>query len=320
MSFEKKMKKRGNDKLNQFAKNPYHQEPVIETKPIKRGMPLWSKILIPTSSIAVITFVTFFITRMAFTNFNNATDGAPRNEDACSVTPASPSRDNESPTGNGDSIVNQFPNVDYSDHTYITYPGQNSGAIGAQYIDYKIDENVTVIGRDYIHNEDLTTEVNVYHIKNINEEAGIAVQFKGSEEYYAYVCSNYLCETYDELFDQMGFDSEMVLKSATYCDINDHTTSGAINKQDDLKNLLSSYKTKNLNNIYPNNPNVPQEGKIESVIISFSIPCLDIKTAYLEFYNYGLLSIRLSNALPHTFDVGENEYNTFVEVMMSAME
>ena len=96
-------------------------------------------------------------------------------------------------------------------------------------------------------------------------------------------------------------------------------TNRSINNQDDLKTILSSYKEKGLNNIYPNNPDVPI-GENESVIISFSIPCLDIKTANIEFYNNGLLSIRLSHAFPHIFNVGVSEYNAFKDAIMLAIQ
>ena len=146
------------------------------------------------------------------------------------------------------------------------------------------------------------------------------MQFKDSTDYYAYVCSSYLCSTYDELYDEMGFANELSLNSVTYTNEEGHLTNRPINNQNDLKALLASYKGQSLNNIYPNDPAVPQEGKIDSIMVSISIPCLDIRIANIEFYSYGLLSIRFSHALSHQFDVGVASYNAFKEAAMIAIK
>ena len=339
MSFEKKMKKRGNQKLDAFAKNPYHQEPIMESKPVRRGMPLWSKILIPLGSVAVAVFGTFIGMRMVFGGFGNkaanrdgyhsyqdeaqtpATISENKGDHGNSQAPYSPSSPEDATRSWGDlSITSQYSIVNYSNLSYIEYSGDKATPINAQYIASKIDENITVKGHDYNINEDHTIEVTIYSIKNIHYKAAIAVQFKDSTDYYAYVCSSYLCSTYDELYDEMGFANELSLNSVTYTNEEGHLTNRPINNQNDLKALLASYKGQNLNNIYPNDPDVPQEGKIDSIMVSISIPCLDIKIANIEFYNYGLLSIRFSHALPHQFDLSVASYNAFKEAAMLAIK
>ena len=52
MSFEKKMKKRGNQKLDAFAKNPYHQETPKVVEPKRKSFPTWAKVMIPTFAVA----------------------------------------------------------------------------------------------------------------------------------------------------------------------------------------------------------------------------------------------------------------------------
>ena len=339
MSFEKKMKKRGNQKLDAFAKNPYHQEPVMETKPVRRGMPLWSKILIPMGAVATGIFGSFVGMRMVFGGFGNkaANGGGYYSHQDEAETPAaisenkggrddsrapySPSTPEEgSKSWENLNITSQYPTVNYSDLSYIEYSGDKASPINAQYIASKMDENITVNGYDYNLNEDHTIKVTIYSIKNIHYKAAIAVQFEGSTEYYAYVCLNYLCSTYDELYDELGFANELSLNSVTYTNEEGRLTNRPINNQNDLKALLASYKGQSLNNIYPNDPDVPQEGKIDSITASISIPCLDIKIANIEFYNYGLLSIRFSHALPHQFDVGVASYNAFKEAAMLAIK
>lgn len=339
MSFEKKMKKRGNQKLDAFAKNPYHQEPIMETKPARRGMPLWSKILIPVGAVAMGIFGSFIGMRMVFGGFGNkatndggyyshqeegeapaaiSEDKGGRDDSRAPYTPSSP----EGATASWEelTITSKFPTVNYSDLSYIEYSGDKAAPINAQYIASKMDENITVNGYDYNLNKDHTTEVTIYSIKNIHYKAALAVQFEGTSDYYAYVCLSYISSSYDELYDELGFANELSLDSVAYTDEEGHSTNQPINNQNDLKALLASYKGQNLNNIYPNDPDVPQEGKIDSIMVSISIPCLDIKIANIEFYNYGLLSIRFSHALPHQFDLGVASYNAFKEVAMLAIK
>lgn len=338
MSFEKKMKKRGNQKIDAFAKNPYHQEPIMETKPARRGMPLWSKILIPVGAVATGIFGTFIGVRMVFGGFGNkaANEGKYYSEQEANVpaaisenkgdrdysrAPYSPSSPTDATRSWEDlSITSQYSTIDYSDLSYIEYSSDKAEPIDAKYIASKMDENILVKGHDYDLDEDHLTEVTIYSIKSIHYKAAIAVQFEGSTEYYAYVCSSYLCSTYDELYDELGFASELVLNSVTYTNDEGHLTKRSINHQNELKTLLASYKGQSLNNIYPNDPDVPQNGKIDSIMVSISIPCLDIKIANIEFYNYGLLSIRFSHALPHQFDLGVDSYNVFKEAATLAIK
>ena len=52
-NIEKKLRKRGMQKLNKFAHNPYH-------KPFIARLPLWTKIAVPASLMTAVTCVAFF--------------------------------------------------------------------------------------------------------------------------------------------------------------------------------------------------------------------------------------------------------------------
>ena len=175
MSFEKKMKKRGNQKLDAFAKNPYHQEPIMETKPARRGMPLWSKILIPVGAVAMGIFGSFVGMRMVFGGFGNkAANGGGyyshqdeaetpaaisenkgvRDDSQAPYTPSSPEEGSKS--WENLNITSQYPTVNYSDLSYIEYSGDKASPINAQYIASKMDEDIVVKGYDYNLNKDHT--------------------------------------------------------------------------------------------------------------------------------------------------------------------
>ena len=58
MSFEKKMKKRGMQKLDALVKNPYQNQKEEE---IKKPFPLWAKIVIPVASVSFASILAFAI-------------------------------------------------------------------------------------------------------------------------------------------------------------------------------------------------------------------------------------------------------------------
>ena len=68
MNFEKWMKKRGNNKLNAYAKNPYH------VSWIKR-MPMWSKILVPSALAMTAAVVVISVGVLPHLGMNKAASG-----------------------------------------------------------------------------------------------------------------------------------------------------------------------------------------------------------------------------------------------------
>ncbi len=333
MSFEKKMKKRGNQKLNAFAKNPYHQEEKV------KSFPAWGKILIPSlvaASCAVIIVAVGIVPLISSSGKNTAhlqdgsfnkggypAEAASQNLDNSAYAPAQSITPGDAQQSNGEkkettaweerSITSQYPYVTYSNKTYHAHSLDKASPIAATYVGEKVLDDVVVDGSDNKH----TTKASIYYINNINYKAGIAVQFTGDTDYYAYTPLQYRAETFGEMFEELGFATELVINSVTYADESGALHNSPVNHQEGLINLL--YSCKDLNNLYPDDPFT--KDNIEDLELHISIPCLDVKNAKIDLYNYGLLSTaRLEFGYPHSFNMGEGKFNEFKAAALEAIK
>ena len=338
MSFEKKMKKRGNQKLNAFAKNPYHQEEKV------KPFPAWGKILIPSlvAACSAVIIVAVGIVPLISSSGKNAAhlqdgsfnkggyhaEAASQNLDNSAYTPIKSTPGDysytpeEAQASNGApkdtawedrSIISQYPYVKYLENTYHAHSLDKAAPIDTKYVGEKVLDDVIVDGSDNKH----TIKASIYYIKNINFKAGIAVQFAGDTDYYAYIPLQYRAETFGQMYEELSFATELVIDSVTYTDEGGVLHNSHVNNQEGLINLL--YSCKDLNNIYPDDPFT--KDNVEDLELHISIPCLDVKSAKIDLYNYGLLSTaRLEFGFPHSFNMGEGKFNEFKAAALEAIK
>ena len=240
MSFEKKMQKRGNDKLNQFAKNPYHQEPVVTapTPKVKR-FPVWASVLIP--SVAVACAIILIVPVMMSMGANGAMkapqegaandsyapvdykDGTTSQDKAGHSYPgeeASQTTDPntyEIPHWEDATINEKYPEFTYNSVKYRTHSTTDAQAIATSYINEKVAD-IEVSGYDIYENETHTINAGLYSIKNIALEVSLAIKFEGMEEYYSYLNYSVYFANIGELNDKLSFADTVIFKKITLHD------------------------------------------------------------------------------------------------------
>ena len=347
MSFEKKMKKRGNQKLDAFAKNPYHQEIAKEAKPVRRGMPLWSKILIPLGSITVAVFGTFLGMRMVFGGRggfapnkdggygDNAEEaqvpGGASDYQGNSKTPWTPSGKGEqtTPTRNWDEadIIEKYPEFTYLENQYYIRYVDSSEPISSTYINTKLADITVEANAEFIDEGHPSIEAELYSIKNIALDASIAIKFNGSEDYYAY--QNIFCyfANLGELVDKISFHTEVKFPEIYYHHYDESNNSlndtfNNVNEQEVMNILFSdltivNQKTKQRLNLSSESSgsNNTSEGNTSlaksSITLLTEIKCLGIDNAGLQLYENGVLHVNLFGSLAE-FIVGESVYQSLV--------
>ena len=231
MSFEKKMQKRGNQKLDQFAKNPYHQEVIPVAPTPKKRFPLWAGILIPTAVMA--TLMIFMLPMMMVaTGAKNAAKPAggdnynpviPADESKLPIDYSS--RDNASASAQGDpkegsqtyilptweeaTIIEKYPDFVYQDVEYNVRYADSTKPIASNYINVKVADITVNPNIAYQKETYPTIEAELYSIKNIALEASLAIKFQNNENYYSY--QNIGCYFADigELLDKISFATEV---------------------------------------------------------------------------------------------------------------
>ena len=345
MSFEKKMQKRGNDKLNQFAKNPYHQEPaVIQSTPKVKRFPVWATVLIP--SVAIACAIILIVPIMMSTGMNGAME-APTNDGENVNKPAQEQEDSTYPGGKGDysygqgegsatytlpsweeaNILQKYPEFVYQDNSYFIRYADSSEPIASSYINAKIADITVNTNAVYANETRLPAHAELYSIKNIALEASLAVKFSGSEDYYAY--QNIACyfANLGELMDKISFRSEVKFPEARYhhYDESDNYLNDAFNNvnEQEVMNILFkdltivNQKTKQRLNL-TSEGNESSEGYTpglslakSSVSLLTEIKCLGINNASIQLYGSGTLNVNLFGSLA-TFEIGESAYQELV--------
>ena len=202
MNFEKWMQKRGNNKLNKFAKNPYH------VSWIKR-LPLWSKVAVPTLMAATAAIV--IITVGVLPSFNNDTkstsgrsqeavstsrvassaaapEGQDTSQNKSSQASSAASHSQASSSPNFYPYYNEFNSLSYNNQSYgIVSKNKNPVTVDAKYAKGIIEE------RSYVsHETNSFVKVTLYELTYIDKEYAFAVKFAEDYHYYLYQSTNYV--------------------------------------------------------------------------------------------------------------------------------
>ena len=272
MSFEKKMKKRANKKLNEFAKNPYH------TEPHNHHFPLWGKILVPAVSFTALLVigVSVFVPMMR----DGVSNKGAANHDGTNM-PTEGSQNINSGVGEGSTPTNgsnkggtSGPNKGFSERSYTNPEGTSNDLdqytaipippwsektltqrypcfvyldnqysardpddcvpVNSQYVNEKVG-TVNVTGHDVYDDRDYVEEAELYSIKNISTDASLAIKFKDSTDYYSY--QNIYCyfATLGELVDKIGMETEVEFAYVNYARNDDETGDLVIDIHKDIE-------------------------------------------------------------------------------------
>ena len=350
MSFEKKMKKRGNQKLDAFAKNPYHKETVSH-------IPLWAKIVVPslTAVAAAVLIVTVgVLPNMARGNKGNAThiqDSAMAPAEPTAVSsqtkvgnesyapnPSDP-RDNSYPEATMDkswderTIVGKYPSFSYDDKDYQIRYMDRSLPIDSKYVGNLLG-SLSVKGYDSHKKEEHYIDAQIYLIKNIDKDISLAIKFNDSTDYYAYQNAGYYFESIEDMLTKVSFASEVTIDKASYYD---STKSGTeevvvVSSQESILSFLNSCKeTTNsayrYQTLYKNNPEYNLDGSssnVESskvaisnmITLNVQIPALGIDNGWMIFNSNGTMRVNLFGNTAE-FNIGEAKYQEIKSILFS---
>ena len=327
-NIEKKLKKRGIQKLNKYAKNPYH---VAWFKRI----PTWMKVAIPSLAVATATAVVCFAvilpmfgTKNYSANLNKGDNYAPA---APSGTPTSyyqGSNQEQTPHDSGAyikpwderTIEEKYPvfKISLDSHEYF-YGWYHHNPIEAQYVDEKIADDVTVKGNDPYNNIDYQTTISLYRIKDFASRLVVAVKFNEDEHYYCYGNRSEIdpYPTLAELLVDLPLDKIATFDKAYF----GYEESG--NRVSDeysgvttenVMNILFGDKTKQNIKSLSNDILYTVKGYTKVIQISTPFPSIDITSgtgsSALTLYNTGFMQATMLNR-QHVFYVGTEVYQNF---------
>ena len=327
MSIEERIKKRGNQKLNKYAKNPYHISWVDR-------MPLWSKVVIPASLLATSAALVVVLTLPK--NVKNITESSNSISVAPSIAPSSIAHSVQEslysvPKWEDRAINDQYRVLSFNDITYYSYLYP---MIEEEYIGELIDENITMRGsEEHFENNNYSpimheTSVKLYKINGFNPNFILAVKFIEDNGYYWYknISNTNYYATLSEFLDNVDINEVATFPTAFY------------DYLDGDKRVRCEYenidKSQVINNVF-SNPDayfckeVELPGGVTKYYSQYTnyirmpiyIPMLHLTTSSngasgFAFYDNGFLEITFLNK-KDLFYIGEEKYQSLEKHLLT---
>jgi hypothetical protein len=309
MNFEKWMKKRGNNKLNAYAKNPYH------VSWIKR-MPMWSKVLVPTALAMTAAVVVISVGVLPHLGMNKAASKS-RYSDAeySSYTPPSngvstQAESKQTPGSQSDSASSKpllYENISYTFSGKNLIKSKNSESIGSR------------IGTATIENSNnQSKEVEIYSFHNIDQEIAILAKEANSNLYNIYF--NYSCHFHDvdDFVNLLSPDVEIKIDKILYCDET---------LQPNTKSTYIYYDEANIYNIRFDYGTIEgytaidydYESSYKYYYIGLKVPAFDGYTFTAYFYDSGYIIFNFLKQ-NHIFELGQERYQAFTTYLTNTAQ
>ena len=327
-NIEKKLKKRGMQKIDKYAKNPYH---VAWFKRI----PTWVKVAVPSFAVAAATAVVCMVVVLPMfgvknhtANLNKGDNYAPAASSGMPTSYCPSSNQGLTPQDSGAYIKTWDERTNEEKYPYFKYTlGDNECSyswyhhhpIESQYIGKMIAENVSVKGNDPYNDIDYQTTLSLYSIKDFAPRLIVAVKFAEDEHYYCYGNHSEIepYPTLAELLVDLPLDKIATFDKAYF----GYEESG--NRVSDeysgvttenVMNILFGDKTKQNIKSLSNDILYTVKDYTKVIQISTPFPSIDITSgtgsSALTLYNTGFMQATMLNR-QHVFYVGTEVYQNF---------
>ena len=181
---EKKLRKRGMQKLDKYAHNPYH----VNKPSFFSRIPLWGKIMVPASLVTVIAVVAF-VGLVNGVGKGNAAPAPGKNDGASHYAPVEHDTSNDKDyTGESSAPATaqkQSIRVNGVDYAFIATGGKGSGAEWSSSMYATVQEEN--LGNLISDTTDSNTgaSVAIYEIKNYSSDAFIAAKYSNNPNIFA---------------------------------------------------------------------------------------------------------------------------------------
>ena len=324
-NIEKKLRKRGMQKLDKFAHNPYH----VAKPSFFSRIPLWTKIVVPAVAMTAVTFVASISLIQHFGSSNtpaysNAKSGysnaavssqnkAPESGNSQSVAestvPGSGQEGYKGDTSTPEGYPNGI-NFQGAQYGFLAQGGkgeQSAGGwvivsedkIGAALGDIEISENKSI---------------SVFEIKDYSKKAFVAMKFSDDSRYYATVNSYNTYTSIGDFLEQIPFETcgKNINGRVT---VNKDTAPEARYKNADDATVFSYLfsDTTPVNDVEGYYTSIATPG-YGSISLEYSLTTFDVPSISLTVYSRGYLLIRVGSARLeteiNTFNIGVDKYNS----------
>ena len=312
MNFEKWMKKRGNNKLNAYAKNPYH------VSWIKR-MPMWSKVLVPTALAMTAAVVVISVGVLPHLGMNKGAS-KPRYSDAEQYSSYKPAPSYDEMSSANQSKQTPGSQSDGASSKPLLYENISYTFSGKSLIKSKSSESIGPrIGTATIENlNNQSKEVELYSFTNIDQEIAILAKEANSNLYNIYF--NYSCHFHDvdDFVNLLSPASEIRVDKILYYDktVKEDIMATYINYQDTAiydiwfdDGTIEGYTAEDYD----------YESSYKYYYIGLKVPAFDGYAFTAYFYDSGYIVFNFLEQ-NHIFELGQERYQTFATYLANTAQ
>ena len=317
---EKKLRKRGMQKLDKFAHNPYH----VDKPSFFSKIPLWGKIAIPASLVTAVTVVAFFgiINGVGSSVFANRAPAS--NNKGAASTSAINKAGSESqadvtsinPGESGTPAYNRYSSLAYNGAEYALMPagGDDKSGLGGEH-----SQSITLGNLLYETTNPKNNEViSVYAITGYIPDAFVAAKF--STDPSTYVCYNPECSfaTTGNLLTDIPFATDFFATGhIDECEINPRRTTVYSPYGSQVLNI-NSILFDELDTTIPNIASTfTEENSQKYIQMNFMSLTFNYMCCTVRVYNSGHLAVVMERAFAthfiNVYEIGVERYNSLLE-------
>lgn len=309
---EKKLRKRGLQKLDKYAHNPYH----VNKPSFFSRIPLWGKIMVPASLVTAVAVVAF----VGLINFGGAkTPQAPgKNDNASHYAPAEQDTSNDKGY-TGDSSVpstaqKQSIRVNGVDYAFIATGSKGSGGEWSSSMYATVQEEN--LGNLISDTTDSNTGANVaiYEIKNYSSDTFIAAKYSDNPNIFACFNENITFSTIDDFLSKIPFMSDSSIANQKIMLFDDKPKNKYYEGADTA--TINSYLFTDTGSASVTTY-AQAEGE-SAITMPFRLNTVNSECVKIILYRSGHMRIQIADNDKNVYNVGENIFSnvrTYIETL-----
>lgn len=310
---EKKLRKRGMQKLDKYAHNPYH----VNKPSFFSRIPLWGKIMVPASLVTVIAVVAF----VGLINLGGAK--APqelgKNDNASYYAPAEQDTSNDKGyTGDssvpGSTALKQSIRINGVDYAFIATGSKGSGGEWSSSMYATVQEEN--LGNLISDTTDSNTgaSVAIYEIKNYSSDTFIAAKYSNNPNIFACFNEDITFSTIDDFLSKIPFMSDSSIANQKIMLFDDKPKNKYYIGADTA--TINSYLFTDTGSASVTTY-TQAEGE-SAITMPFRLNTVNSECVKIILYRSGHMRIQIADNDKNVYNVGENIYSnvrTYIETL-----
>lgn len=311
---EKKLRKRGLQKLDKYAHNPYH----VNKPSFFSRIPLWGKIAVPASLVTAVAVVAF-VGLINGVSKGNAAPAPGKNDGASHYAPAEQDTSNDKGY-TGDSSVpstaqKQSLRVNGVDYSFIATGSKGSGGEWSSSMYATVQEEN--LGNLISDTTDSNTGANVaiYEIKNYASDAFIAAKYSNNPNIFACFNENITFSTIDDFLNKIPFMSDSSIANQKIMIFDDKPKNKYYTGADTA--TINSYLFTDTGSASVTTY-TPWDGE-SSITMPFRLNTVNSECVRIILYKRGYMRIQIADNDKNVYNVGGNIFSnarTYIETLI----